>query len=112
AARGVVEEAFELVDIVLHGLPELRIRTIFVAYFVERLLALQRVEAAREDAALAAPVALPQFGGSFVVDHARDVDRERIERVHRIAWGALFAPCRLARRLKARSRRFVVAGCA
>jgi hypothetical protein len=60
AARDVVEQPLELVDVLFDGLPEFRIGAIFAADFVERLLALGRVEAPGEQAAFAALIALPQ----------------------------------------------------
>src|SRR5437764_1759707 len=52
-ARNVVEQAFELVDIMFDGLPELRIGAVFAADFFERSLALGGVEPLGESAALA-----------------------------------------------------------
>src|SRR6516165_5763179 len=82
AARHVVDEPLELVDVLLHGLPELGVAAILAADFLECLMPLSGVEAAAEQAiTLAALVALPQLGRGVVVDHAGDVDRERFERV-------------------------------
>src|ERR1051326_1033321 len=63
AARHVVEQAFELMDVVLDGLPEFRIAAVFVANLLERPLALRGVELAAAEAAFAALIALPQLGG-------------------------------------------------
>ena len=87
AARHVVEQAFELVDIMLDGLPEFRIGAVFAANFVECLLALGGVEAPGEQAAFAAFVTLPQIGGRLVIDHTRDVDRERFANWFAIEYG-------------------------
>src|SRR5580704_17184705 len=75
AARDVVEEPLELMDIVLDGLPELGIGAVLVADFIERLLALERVKAFGEYAALTALIALPQLDRRVVVDHPRDINR-------------------------------------
>jgi hypothetical protein len=42
---------------------------------------LHGVELAGEHVALAALVAIPQLGGGVVIDHAGDVDRQRVERL-------------------------------
>src|SRR5262249_57682995 len=57
---------------------------ILLADLLERLLALQGIQPAGEYVALAAAVAVPQFGGGVVIDHAGDVDRERVERLDRM----------------------------
>src|SRR5215467_15829493 len=63
------------------------------ADFLERLLPLHRVKLAREDVAFAACVAVPQLGGSIVVDHARDIDGKRVQRFHAVPLGALGRTC-------------------
>src|SRR5271169_1364348 len=80
-ARDLLEEALELVDIAIDGFAEFGGAAVLAADFLEGLLALRRVEAAGEDVALAALVAVPQFDGGVVVDEAGDVDRKRVERV-------------------------------
>src|SRR5262249_61628538 len=78
---------------------------------LERLLALAGVELARDDVALAALGAIPQLGRRVVVDHAGDVDGERIERVDAVALGARGLGRRLAwRRRLARGRLGLVPG--
>src|SRR5690348_18416250 len=69
----------------LDGLPEFRIATVFAADLLERALALRGVELAAAETAFAALIALPQLRGGVVVDHARDVDRERFQRADGIA---------------------------
>ena len=75
------EQPLELADVAVDGLLELAVAAILLADLVERLLALHGVEAPGEDVALAALVAVPQLGGGVVIDHPRDVDRERVERL-------------------------------
>ena len=58
-ARDIVEQPLELVDILLDSLPELGIAAVFAANLVECLLALGRIQATGEQAALAALVPLP-----------------------------------------------------
>src|SRR5207253_9061486 len=82
---------------------EFAIRTVALADLLERLLALHGVEPAREHVALAALVAVPELGGRVVVDHAGDVDRQRVERFHRAA--RLTAVVRRRQRLIARGPR-------
>ena len=84
AARYVVKQPFKFMNVVFDGLPEVRIGTVFAAYFFERALPLRGVEALSESAALAAFIALPQVGGGIVVDHARDVDRQRVKRTEAV----------------------------
>src|SRR3984893_17596010 len=79
-AGDLLEQALELVDIAIDGFAELGRAPVLAADLLEGLLALRRVEAAREDVALAALVAVPQFDGGVVVDEAGDVDRKRVER--------------------------------
>src|SRR5262249_29172828 len=85
AARDVFQEPLELADVAVDGLLELAVAAILVADLLEGLLALHRVEAAGEDVALAALVAVPQLGGRVVIDHPRDVDGERVERLEAVA---------------------------
>src|SRR6266566_2807596 len=100
-ARHLVEQPLELADVAVDGAPEIAIGPIALADFLERLLALHGVELAREYVAFAALVAIPQLGRRVVVDHAGDVDGERIERVDGVALRARG----LGRRF-ARGRRF------
>ena len=72
-------------DVAVDRLLELAVGAVAAADLLERLLPLQGVEPAREDVAFAALVALPQLGRRVVIDHARDIDRERVERFHRLA---------------------------
>src|SRR5215468_2521012 len=87
-ARHLVEQPLELADVAVDSAPEIAVGPIALADFLERLLALRGVELAREYVALAALVAIPQLGRRVVVDHAGDVDGERIERVGGVALGA------------------------
>src|SRR5262249_251111 len=59
-----------------------------------------RVETPAEGAALAALVTLPQLGRGVVIDHPRDIDRKRVDRVDGVALRALVTRRRrgLARR--------------
>src|ERR1700733_15520085 len=79
APRNIVEQPFELVDVVLDGLAKFGIGSVLVANFVERLLARLRIEGPGESATLAPLIAFPQVGGGFVVDHPRDIHRKRID---------------------------------
>src|SRR5262249_47251987 len=100
-ARHLVEQPLELADVAVDGAPEIAVGPIALADFLERLLALHGVELARGDVALAALVAIPPLGYRVVIDHAGDVDGERIERgVDGVALGAR----RLGRRLAWRRR--------
>src|SRR5262249_7271688 len=101
AARNLVEQALELADIAVDGALEVAIRPIALADLVERLLALQRVEAARERVAVAALVALPQLRRPLRIDHPRDTAGDRVERSDAVRAGRPAAAsgfCRLARR--------------
>src|SRR6185295_1808808 len=80
-ARYLLEQAFELLDVAVNRLAELRRAAIFAANILERLLTLRRVKPAREGVLFAALIAIPQFDRRIVIDETRDVDRERIERV-------------------------------
>src|SRR5262245_15040100 len=78
-ARNLLEQPLELDDVAVDGALEFAVAAILPADLLERLLALHGVElAARERVAVAALVAVPQVGGGVVVDHAGNVDRERI----------------------------------
>ena len=48
AARNILQEPLEFVDVLLDGLPELGIGAVLAANFIERLLTLGRVEATGE----------------------------------------------------------------
>src|SRR5262249_52682585 len=84
-ARDLVEQAFELGDVAVDRLHEFTVGAVLAPDLLEGPLALHGVELAREDVALAAFVTVPQFGCGLVVDHAGDVDRDRVERLHRLA---------------------------
>ena len=60
-AGDVAEQLFKVGDIAVDGGAELRFAVVFALDLVEGLLALQRVEAAGEDVALAALVTPPQI---------------------------------------------------
>src|SRR5262249_62247164 len=96
-ARDVVEQPLDLADVAVDRLLDLAVAAVALADLLERLLALHRVEPLGEDVALAALVAVPQLGGRVVVDHAGDVDRERIERFERMARLAVAAARLVAR---------------
>src|SRR5580704_17175529 len=89
-ARHVVEQPLELGDVAVDRLLELAVGAVALADLLERALPLHGVEALGEHVAFAALVAVPQLGGDVVVDHAGDVDRERIERLDRVARRTLF----------------------
>src|ERR1700687_5146368 len=80
-AGDLIEQALELVDIAIDGFAELGRAPVLAADLLEGLLALRRVEAAREHVPLAALVAIPQFDGGVVIDKAGDIDRKGVERV-------------------------------
>src|SRR5215470_7343057 len=86
-ARDLIEQALELGDVAVDRLRELAIGAIFAADLLERALTLHRIELAREHIALAALVAVPELGGGVVVDHARDVDCQRVERLDGVTLG-------------------------
>ena len=75
------EQAFELLRIALDRVAELRIGAAAPADFVEGLLALRRVEAAREGVIVAAPPAIPHFRRRIRVDQTGDADGDGVERV-------------------------------
>ena len=74
-AGDVLEQLLEVVAIAVDRCAELGVVLVLAADLVEGLLALQRVEAAREDVAFAAAIAVPKLDRCFVVDGARNVDR-------------------------------------
>ncbi|TAZ14767.1 hypothetical protein ELH81_12195 [Rhizobium leguminosarum] len=78
-AGDVGEQLFEITDVAVDGGAELRFAVIFALDLVEGLLALQRVEAAGEDVALAALVTAPEIDRGVVIDGAGDIDRERVQ---------------------------------
>src|SRR5262245_62535057 len=84
-ARDLVKQALELGNVAIDRLHELAVGAIFAADLLERALALHGVELAGEHIALAALVAVPQLGRRLMVDHARDIDRDRIERLDGMA---------------------------
>ena len=81
-ARNVLQQLLEIVAVAVDGSAEFAIRLIFAADVVEGLLAFQRIEPAREDVALAPAVAVPQLDRGLMIDGTRNVDRQRIERLH------------------------------
>src|SRR5262249_23391041 len=87
-ARDFLEQPLELADIAVDGALEIAVAAVALADFLERLLAVHGVELAREHVAFAALVAIPHLGRRVVVEHAGDVDGERIERVGGVALGA------------------------
>src|SRR3984893_69896 len=110
-ARHFLEQPVELADVAGDGAPEIAVGPIALADFLERLLALHGVELAGEYVAFATLVAIPQLGRRVVIDHAGDVDDERIARVGGVALGARGLAQRLARRRRlARGRLGLVRG--
>src|SRR4029077_8957440 len=109
-ARHFLEQPVELADVAVDGAPEIAVGPIALADFLERLLALHCVELAGEYVAFAALVAIPQLGRRVVIDHAGDVDGERIERVGGVALGARGLAQRLARRRSLAWRRRLARG--
>src|SRR5205085_1242124 len=110
-ARHLLQQSFELRDIAVDGAHEVALTAVTPADLLEGALALHRVELAREYVALAAIVALPKFGRRLVVDHAGDIDRERVERFE----AGAPACGRLLRRLAVHPRSaqwFAFLGCA
>ena len=98
-AGDVLQQLLEIVAVAVDRGAEVRVALVLAADLVEGLLALQRVEAAREDVALAAPVAVPQLDRGVVVDGACDVDRQRVQRFDDVQRRALLAAGRTGRRL-------------
>src|SRR3984893_18706543 len=103
--RHFLEKPVELADVAVDGAPEIAVGPIALAYFLERLLALHGVELAGEYGEFATLVVIPQLGRRVVIDHAGDVDDERIERVGGVALGARGLAQRLARRRSLPRRR-------
>src|SRR5262245_31846127 len=86
-----VKQTLKLVDVTIDSLLEFAIRPVFLADVVERLLALQGIEPPRKDVALPALVTIPQVSSSVMVDHPRDIDRQRVERLDGMPRGSLVA---------------------
>src|SRR5262249_2089337 len=80
-ARHFFEQALEFGDVTVHRVLEIAVGAIALADLVEGLLTLGRIEPPREGIALAAAVAIPEVADRLMVDHPRDVDRDRIERL-------------------------------
>src|SRR5262249_32665421 len=92
------EQALELGDVAVDRLLEFAVGAVAPADLVERLLALQRIEPARERVALAAVIAVPQVHHGVVIHHAGDVGGDRVERVDAVARRLLPRPFLVARR--------------
>ena len=73
-AGDVLQQLLEILAITVDGGAEFAVVLVFAADVVKRLLTLQRVEPAREDVMLAAPVAPPQFDRGVVVDRPGDIN--------------------------------------
>src|SRR5262245_10783631 len=97
-ARDVVQEPLELGDIAVDRLHELAIGAIPPANILDRALALHGAEHMREYISLAAFVAVPKLGGSCVIDHASNIDRDGIEGLD----GVTLTSYRIRRRLPSR----------
>lgn len=93
-AGDVGEQLFEIADIAIDGGAEFRLAVIFALDLIEGLLALQRVEAAGKDVALATLITAPEIDRGIVVDGAGDIDRERVQRFHDMAWIAAVVDAR------------------
>src|SRR5262249_21669846 len=76
AARFIVEQPLEFVNIVLDRLTKIRIGPVFTAYLLKCALPLGSIKTLGEDTALAALIAIPQICGGIIVDHPGDIDRE------------------------------------
>src|SRR5579872_244882 len=88
-AADLGEQALEFLDVFRHRLAELRVGLVAAADLVERLLALRRIEPAREGAGVALAPAVPHFGGRRWIDQRSDVERNSIELLDaRPAFGA------------------------
>src|SRR5262249_11647785 len=87
-ARDLLEQPLELADVAVDRAHEVALATILAANLLERLLPLHGVQLVREHVAVPTVVALPQLGRRLVIDHAGDVDGERVERVDAAAHGA------------------------
>ena len=103
--RDLREQPLEIADIVVDRLAEIGVALVFAAQLVKGLLALQRVEAAGEDVALAALVAVPELHRRLVVDRAGDVDGKRVQQFHDLGRRALAGAGGSGARLGARRRR-------
>src|SRR5260370_40212019 len=97
-ARDVLEQPLELADVAVDRLLEIAVAAIALADLVEGLLPLHRIEPLGEHVAFAALVAVPKLAGRVVIDHAGDVDRERIERFERMPRRTLLAAALLVAR--------------
>src|SRR5262249_5132751 len=82
--RNLVEQALELGDVTVDSLHEFAVGAILAPDLFESPLALHGIELAGEHVALPALVTVPQLGRGVMVDHARDIDRNRIERLDRL----------------------------
>src|SRR5262249_10541225 len=83
-----------LADVPIHDLPELTVGFTALAHLVEFLSALHGVEPPRKHIALSAIVALPKVRPGFMIDHADDIDRQRVEGFDPFAAAAIVnRPC-------------------
>ncbi len=74
------EQTLELLDIAIDRDPEIRIGTVAAADFLERLGAASDVEPAREGATFATTITIPCVSDGSMIDHPRDVVRDRFKR--------------------------------
>src|SRR5262249_61433242 len=92
AARYIVEQPLEFVNIVLDRLTKIRIGPVFTAYLLKCALPLGSIKTLGEDTALAALIVIPQICGGIIVDHPGDIDREYVDRIDALARRSLLAP--------------------
>src|SRR6185295_9868474 len=97
-ARDFVQEPLELGDVAVDRLHKLAIGAIPPTNILDCALALHGAQLVREYISLATLVAVPKLGGSCVIDHASDIDRDGIEGLH----GVTLSSCRVSRRLPSR----------
>jgi hypothetical protein len=77
------EQPLELLYVAVDRFAERAIGAIAPADFLERFLALCGVEPAAEDVPFAAPVAIPEIDNGIMVEQARNIERQRVDRVDR-----------------------------
>ena len=90
-ARYLFEQPLKLRNVPVDRLLEFAVRAVLLADDVECLLTLQRIEPAGEHVAFAALVTIPKVGRSVVIDHPRNIDGQRIERLDGVARWPIFA---------------------
>lgn len=102
-AGDIGEQLLEVGDVTVDRGAEFRFAIVLPLDLVEGLLPLQRIEATCEDVAFATLIAPPKIDRGVVVDRARNVYRERVQRLDDVA-RVTAVPC-LCNRLAVRGPR-------